>query len=74
MIGEMATLGSVYDTTATSLSGTVSSVDSQRQQVMGVSSDEELTNMIKFQNAYNANSRFINVIDEMIEVLLTQLG
>ena len=74
MIGEMGTLGSVYDTTATSLSGTVTSVDSQRQQVMGVSSDEELTNMIKFQNAYNANSRFINVIDEMIEILLTQLG
>lgn len=74
MIGEMATLGSVYDTTATSLSGTVTSVDSQRQQVMGVSSDEELTNMIKFQNAYNANSRFINVINEMIEILLTQLG
>lgn len=74
MIGELGTLGSVYDTTATSLSTTVSSVDSQRQQVMGVSSDEELTNMIKYQNAYNANSRFINVINEMIEVLLTQLG
>lgn len=74
MIGEMATLGSVYDTTATSLSGTVTSVDNQRQQVMGTSSDEELTNMIKYQNAYNANSRFINVINEMIEILLTQLG
>lgn len=30
--------------------------------------------MIKFQNAYNASSRFINVIDEMIEHLITQLG
>ncbi len=74
MIGEMGTLGSVYDTTATSLAGTATTVDSQRQQVMGVSSDEELTNMIKFQNAYNANSRFMNVINEMIEILLTQLG
>lgn len=74
MIGEAATVGSVYDTTATSLAGTVTTVDNQRQQVMGTSSDEELTNMIKFQNAYNANSRFINVINEMIEVLLTQLG
>lgn len=74
MIGEMGTLGSVYDTTATSLAGTVISVDSSRQQVMGTSSDEELTHMIKYQNAYNANSRFINVINEMIEILLTQLG
>lgn len=74
MIGEMATLGNVYESTATSLSGTVLSVDNQRQQVIGVSSDEELTYMIKYQNAYNAASRFINVIDEMIEHLITQVG
>ena len=30
--------------------------------------------MIKYQNAYNAASRFINVVNEMIEQLLTQLG
>lgn len=58
----------------TSLTGTVASVDNQRQQVIGVSSDEELTYMIKYQNAYNAASRFINVVNEMIEHLLTQLG
>ena len=67
MIGEVATY-------ATNLSQTVQSVDNQRQQVIGVSSDEELTYMIKYQNAYNASSRFINVINEMIEHLITQLG
>ena len=30
--------------------------------------------MIKFQNAYNASSRFINVVNEMIESMITQLG
>ena len=35
---------------------------------------EELTKMIKYQNAYNASSRFINVVNEMIEHLVTQLG
>lgn len=74
MTGEMGTFGDVYGSTATSLSGTVASIDNQRQQVIGVSSDEELTYMIKYQNAYNASSRFINVIDEMIEHLITQLG
>lgn len=54
--------------------GTVTAVDNQRSQVMGVSSDEELTKMIKFQNAYNASSRFINVVNEMIESMITQLG
>lgn len=74
MIGAFGTLGSVYYSTSTSLSGTVQSVDNQRTQVIGVSSDEELTKMIKYQNAYNASSRFINVVNEMIEHLVTQLG
>ncbi|MCH5254164.1 MAG: hypothetical protein J1F41_04505, partial [Lachnospiraceae bacterium] len=39
-----------------------------------VSSDEELTNMIMYQNAYNASSRYINVISEMIEHIVTTLG
>lgn len=74
MTGEMATFGDIYESMTTSLSGSVLSIDNSRLQVFGVSSDEELTYMIKYQNAYNASSRFINVIDEMIEHLLTQLG
>lgn len=52
----------------------VGKTDSARQEIMGVSSDDELTNMIKFQNAYNASSRYINVIDEMLEHILNTLG
>ena len=74
MIGEIATLGSVFGSTASGLEGTALATDNARQQVIGVSSDEELTNMIKFQNAYNASSRFINVINEMIETLIYQMG
>jgi flagellar hook-associated protein 1 FlgK len=29
--------------------------------------------MIKFQSAYNASSRFINVVDEMMEHLIMSL-
>ena len=74
MIGAFGTLGSVYESTAYSLNDTVTSITNQRSQIIGVSSDEELTKMIKYQNAYNASSRFINVINEMIEHLITQLG
>ena len=74
MIGDLGTLGNVYESTSLSLTDTVAAVSNQRQQIMGVSSDEELTKMIRYQNAYNASSRFINVINEMIEHLVTQLG
>ena len=73
MIGALGTLGSVYETTASNLSGTVTAVLNQRAQSIGVSSDEELTKMIKYQNAYNASSRFMNVVNEMIEHLVTTL-
>jgi flagellar hook-associated protein 1 FlgK len=74
MTDGFATIGNVYKNTSEALDAAVLSVDNQRQQVIGVSSDEELTYMIKYQNAYNASSRFINVVNEMIETLLTQVG
>ena len=74
MSNDMATFGNVYEATADSLADGSLSTDNARQQVIGVSADEELVTMIKFQNAYNAASRFINVINEMIEHLITQLG
>lgn len=52
----------------------VNTTFSAREQVVGVSSDEEMEFMIKFQNAYNASSRYINVINEMMEHILNTLG
>ena len=72
-IGEVGTVGSVYSTTSDSLQGTADTIDNNRQMVVGVSSDEELTNMIRYQSAYNASSRYINVVSTMIDYLLNSL-
>lgn len=53
---------------------TVDSTYAAREQVHGVSSDEELSNMIMFQNAYNASSRYINVISELLEHIINTMG
>jgi len=45
-----------------------------KESISGVSLDEEMTNMIKFQNAYNANARMTNVFDEMLDLLVNRLG
>lgn len=74
IIGELANMGSVYKNVADDLTDTVEYVETKRQEVAGVSSDEELTNIIKFQNAYNASSRYITVINEMLGHLISQLG
>ena len=73
MVDQLGIEGNTYKSVTETLSGAVSSVDSKRQQVSGVSSDEELSNMIKFQSAYNAASHFMNVISEMTETIVTGL-
>lgn len=71
---EIANTGHTMKALAKSQEVTKTSVDNQRQQVLGASSDEELTHMIKFQQAFNAASRYITVIDEMLEHVVTRLG
>ena len=70
IIDIIANKGTVYESQASTLESTTDSIDNQRQQVIAVSSDEELSNMIRFQNAYNAASRYINVINEMTELIV----
>jgi flagellar hook-associated protein 1 FlgK len=52
----------------------IGELDDKRQSVSGVSLDEEMTNMIRFQHAYNAAARFINAIDEQLELVVNRLG
>ena len=49
-------------------------IDSFRMSVSGVSQDEEMSNMIKFQHAYNAAARMITTVDEMIDVIINRMG
>lgn len=73
MIDKLGTDGSVYYSSNQTLTTTVSSLENQRQMVSGVSSDEELTHMVKYQAAYNAASRYITVISQMTELIVTGL-
>lgn len=73
-VAEFATAGSVLDNYVNNQQTMVDGYDDQRLQTEGVASDEELEKMIKYQQAYNASSRYINVISEMLEHLVTSLG
>ena len=49
------------------------SIDQNRQSVSAVSLDEEMTDMIKYQQAYNASARMITVIDELLDKLINNM-
>ncbi len=74
LVAQIANTGSVFRGIQDSQTVATDALMYAREQVVGVSSDEELTNMIRYQNAYNASSRYINVISEMLEHILTTLG
>lgn len=74
MVGDFANKGYTYSSVANKQAGLVNEVNNQRQEVVGVSSDDELTNLIKYQHAYNASSRYITVVSEMIEHIIEKLG
>lgn len=74
MMDDLSDRGYTFDAMVKTQDQSVVDVDNARQGVLGVSSDEELSNLIKFQHAYNAASRYINVVSEMIEHLIERLG
>jgi len=43
----------------------------QRDSVSGVSMDEEMTDLMRYQRAYQASARFINTIDELLQTVLS---
>lgn len=52
----------------------VKSIDDKRTSISGVSMDEEMSNMLKFQFAYGASARVMNVLDEMFDQIVNRMG
>lgn len=52
----------------------VDQVDARRQSISGVSLDEEMADMIKYQHAYNAAARSLTTFDEMLDKVINSMG
>ncbi|MDI6869870.1 MAG: flagellar hook-associated protein FlgK [Bacillota bacterium] len=49
-------------------------LEQQQQAASGVSLDEELMNLVRFQHGYNAAARVVSVMDEVIDTIINRLG
>ncbi len=52
----------------------VDAIVMRREEVSGVSLDEEMADMIKFQHAYNAAARNMTAVDEMLDRIINSMG
>jgi len=84
MSGNTATFGSYYSALVGKIGSDVQSSDfnhdhqstmmlnleNYRQEVSGVSLDEEMINLVKFQQAYSSAAKLISTADEMMDTLM----
>ncbi|MCP5003407.1 MAG: flagellar hook-associated protein FlgK [Planctomycetes bacterium] len=47
------------------------SLENRRQEVSGVSIEEEMINIVRFQQAFQASARYINIITEVTDTLMS---
>jgi len=70
---EIGVLGQKADRMGHNQENLVSNIKKKREEVSGVSLDEEMANMIRFQHGYNAASRLISRMDEMMDSLIAMV-
>ncbi|MCA9766047.1 MAG: flagellar hook-associated protein FlgK [Carnobacterium sp.] len=73
-VTEMGIIKQQSDNMVKSQDGLVSLLKSRRESISGVSINEEVADTMKYQNAFQANSRVISVISEMLDTLINRMG
>ncbi|TGE35660.1 flagellar hook-associated protein FlgK [Desulfosporosinus fructosivorans] len=74
LIGWIGTQGEEADSNVSNQEALVEQVQSNWQSLSSVSMDEELTNLLKYQHAYNASARVMSTLDGMLETLIQQMA
>jgi flagellar hook-associated protein 1 FlgK len=52
----------------------LNTISDERESIMGVSTDEESINLVKYQKSYNAAARVMTALDEILDVLINKTG
>lgn len=53
---------------------TLQATENRRQSVTGVSLDEEMANLIKYQHSYNAAARLVSMTDQMLDTIINRMA
>ncbi|MDL0437610.1 flagellar hook-associated protein FlgK [Niallia sp. SS-2023] len=74
VIGSMAVSAQEAEKMTSNATTLQQTVENKRMSTSAVSLDEEMTNMIQFQQAYNAAARMISLSDELLDTIINGMG
>ena len=73
-VGRIGLLGEQSQIALETQNQLMKQLEEMRQTVSGVSIDEELSNMIKYQHGYAAAARFITTVNSMLDTIINRMG
>ncbi len=68
-VGALGTALSSVNDQVTNTSAVTQMLTNQRSSESGVSTDEEMTNLVQFEKAYQASAELITTLNEMLQTL-----
>jgi len=74
LVGEIGVISNRMKRNLSNSQMQLDQVDANRQSVSGVSLDEEMSDLIRFQHAYNAAARLMTSFDEILNKLINGTG
>lgn len=74
MVAGVGVDGQEADRMTSSTAVLVNHLSNQRQSLSGVSLDEEMTNLVRFQKSYAAAARMVTMMDDMLDTIVNRLG
>jgi flagellar hook-associated protein 1 FlgK len=74
VVAQIGVASSTAQTQSANQTVLVNQLERSRQQVSGVSLDEEATHLIQYQRAYQAAARVISTVDSMLDTLINHTG
>ncbi len=74
MVGSLGIQSQEAQTMTRNYEVLVNQIENQRMAVEGVSLDEEMANMVKYQHAYDAAARVITTMDQALDTVITRMG
>ncbi len=72
--GKIGADGSFYSNRQKVVSKVADEYLNKRDEISGVSENEETVNMMTFQKAFNASSRMMTALDDLLETLISKTG